>query len=212
MTASHTTRPQPDATGSIETDRQNRRRRTLYASLAGWTLLGAASVGLVACSTSGQSAGITSAAATAVASSTASSPASSAESSSPTSAATSEAAAEAAAAGAATVETAPATTASGSTYQDGTYTATGTYTSPGGTEEVTITLTLADDTITAATAEGGATRPPSSQYQDEFVDNFAPLIVGKDVADVSLDKVAGSSLTSGGFNKAVETIKSQAQA
>lgn len=45
MTATDTTRPNPDASGSIQTARQNRRRRTIYASLAGWTLLGAASVG-----------------------------------------------------------------------------------------------------------------------------------------------------------------------
>ena len=46
------TRPDPDPAGSIQTARQNRRRRTIYASLAGWTLLGAASVGLVACTSS----------------------------------------------------------------------------------------------------------------------------------------------------------------
>lgn len=204
MTATDTTRPKPDASGSIETARQNRRRRTIYASLAGWTLLGAASVGLVACSTSGQSAGTTAAATSSAASSAASAPASSAASGGPSSAATGEATTAA--------EAATTAAASGSTYQDGTYTATGTYTSPGGTEEVTVTLTLTGDVITAATAEGGATKPPSSQYQAEFVDNFAALIVGKDVADVSLDKVAGSSLTSGGFNEAVETIKSQARA
>ena len=64
MTATDTTRPNPDAAGSIEAARRDRRRRTIYASLAGWTLLGAASVGLVACSSAGQSAGTTSAAAT----------------------------------------------------------------------------------------------------------------------------------------------------
>ena len=196
MTATDTTRPNPGPDGSIEAARRNRRRRTVYASLAGWTLLGATSIGLVACSSSGQSAG--SSAATTSAASSAATPAAS---SAGTSAATSSEAA-----------TTEAAAASGSTYKDGTYTATGTYTSPGGTEEVTVTLTLADDTITAATAEGGATKPPSTQYQSEFVNNFAALIIGKDVADVTLDKVAGSSLTSAGFNKAVETIKSEAQA
>jgi len=207
MTATDTTRPNPDAAGSIEAARHDRRRRTIYASLAGWTLLGAASVGLVACS----SAGTTSTAATPAASTVASSAATSAADSSPASAAAGDATSAAA-----TTEAAATTgvteAAAGTAYQDGTYTATGSYTSPGGTEEVTITLTLTGDTITAATAEGGATKPPSSQYQGEFVDNFAALIIGKDVADVTLDKVAGSSLTSGGFNKAVETIKSQAQA
>lgn len=191
MTATETSRPHhggaPDPE-SIQAARRDRRRRTIYASLAGWTLLGAAGVGLVACSSAAQATG-TSAAASSSASLAA------------TSAPSMEAATSAAAAAADT-----------STYQDGTYTATGTYTSPGGTEEVTITLTIADDVIADATAEGGATRPPSSQYQGEFVDNFAALIIGKDIADVSLDKVAGSSLTSGGFNAAVETIKTDAQA
>lgn len=180
MTATETAHPHhggaPDP-DSIQAARRDRRRRTIYASLAGWTLLGAAGVGLVACGSSAQATGTTAAAATT--SAAASSPA--------TPAATSAASTEAA-------------------------TATEAATSPGGAEEVTITLTIADDVITAATAEGGATRPPSSQYQGEFVDNFAALIIGKDIADVSLDKVAGSSLTSGGFNAAVETIKTDAQA
>jgi uncharacterized protein with FMN-binding domain len=211
MTATDTTRPNPDAAGSIEAARHDRRRRTIYASLAGWTLLGAASVGLVACSSAGTTSTAATPAASTVASSAASSAATSAADSSPASAAAGDATSAAA-----TTEAAATTgvteAAAGTAYQDGTYTATGSYTSPGGTEEVTITLTLTGDTITAATAEGGATKPPSSQYQGEFVDNFAALIIGKDVADVTLDKVAGSSLTSGGFNKAVETIKSQAQA
>ena len=206
MTATDTTRPNPDAAGSIEAARRDRRRRTIYASLAGWTLLGAASVGLVACSSAGTTSTAATSAASPAATTAAASPASSAAASSP---ATTSASSSAATSAAASTEAAAAT---GTAYKDGTYTATGSYTSPGGTEEVTITLTLTGDAITAATAEGGATKPPSSQYQGEFVDNFAALIIGKDVADVALDKVAGSSLTSGGFNKAVETIKSQAQA
>ncbi len=209
-TSPHPGTPDP---ASIEAARRDRRRRTIYASLAGWTLLGAASVGLVACSTSAASTGsptaTTSAAgsATGAGTSTGTSTATSAAAAAATSAA---ATSDAATSEAATTEAAAA--ASTSTYKDGTYTATGSYTSPGGTEEVTITLTLADDVITAATAEGGATKPPSSQYQSEFVNNFAALIIGKDIDAVSLDKVAGSSLTSGGFNAAVETIKTDAQA
>ena len=201
MTATETNHQHPPTPDPLPVDaaRRDRRRRTIFASLAGWTLLGAASVGLVACSTSAASSGTTSAAATTSSAATASAASGSA--------ATSEA--SAATAEAATTEAAAAVSAS--TYQDGTYTATGSYTSPGGTEEITVTLTIENDVITAATAEGGATKPPSSQYQGEFVDNFAALIIGKDIDDVSLDKVAGSSLTSGGFNAAVETIKSDAQ-
>ena len=162
------------------------RQRRLFAAIAGWALLGAASTGIVACTNAAAQEPTTSTAAT-------------------TSSATATSAAAAGSAGA-------TTTAAASTYTDGTYTATGSYSSPGGTETISITLTLTGDVITAATAEGEATGGPSGQYQGEFEENFAALIVGKDIDDVSLDKVAGSSLTSGGFNAAVETIKSDALA
>ena len=61
-----------------------------------------------------------------------------------------------------------------------------------------------------ARARRPAARPASTRTK--FVSNFAALIVGKDIDEVSLDKVAGSSLTSSGFNAAVETIKSDALA
>lgn len=203
----------------IEQGRRDRRRRTIYASLAGWTLLGAASTGIVACSSAqtgepAAAAAATTQAASSSAAATSAAPSSGAPSS--TAAASTEASSSAAASSAessATSSAAPTTSAAAaSTYKDGTYTATGSYQSPGGTESVTITLTIADDTITDASGEGAATRPPSSQYQGEFLDNFAGQIVGKNIDEVSLSKVAGSSLTSGGFNQALQTIKTDARA
>ncbi|WP_447589312.1 hypothetical protein [Microbacterium lacticum] len=41
---------------------------------------------------------------------------------------------------------------------------------------------------------------------------IAGEVVGKDIDDVSVSRVAGSSLTSGGFNDALETIKADARA
>lgn len=202
----------------LEQARRDRRRRTIYASLAGWTLLGAASTGIVACSSaqSGEpaaAAGATTQAASSGAAATTPAPASSASSSSASSTAVASGGASSSAEPSATSSAAPTTSAAAATtYKDGTYTATGSYQSPGGQESVTITLTLAGDTITDASGQGGATRPPSSQYQGEFLDNFASQIVGKNIDEVSLSKVAGSSLTSGGFNEAVQTIKSDARA
>ncbi|KQP27893.1 hypothetical protein ASF38_03500 [Aeromicrobium sp. Leaf272] len=52
----------------------------------------------------------------------------------------------------------------------------------------------------------------SKQYQEKFAGGIADEIVGKNIDDIDVSKVAGSSLTSGGFNEAVDQIKSEAQA
>ena len=193
--------------------KSQRRQRRLFAAIAGWALLGAASTGIVACTNAAAQEFTSSAQSATTSNSAPSSTAPTSTSSSSASASTSSAAPTSSEAAASSSTAEPTTAAAAaSTYADGTYTATGSYSSPGGTETISISLTLSDDVITAATAEGEATGGPSSQYQGEFEENFAALIVGKDIDDVSLDKVAGSSLTSGGFNAAVETIKSDALA
>jgi uncharacterized protein with FMN-binding domain len=97
-------------------------------------------------------------------------------------------------------------------YTDGEYTATGSYSTPGGSEEVTVTLTLANDIVTAVSAEGSATSGNSAQYQSQFLDGYKPSVEGKDVDAISLSRISGSSLTSDGFNKALEAIKADASA
>jgi len=189
--------------------KSQRRQRRLFAAIAGWALLGAASTGIVACTNA--AAQESTSAQTAATPSTSAAPTSSSAAASSSTASSTSAVSSSSAASSSSAETTTAAAAA-STYADGTYTATGSYSSPGGTETISISLTLTGDVITAATAEGEASGGPSSQYQGEFEENFAALIVGKDIDDVSLDKVAGSSLTSGGFNAAVETIKSDALA
>ena len=98
------------------------------------------------------------------------------------------------------------------TYKDGTYTASGTYQSPGGSEEIEVTVTLQHNKITSTSATAKAASGTSRQYQQEFVSSYKALIVGKDINDVELDRVAGSSLTSNGFNDALEEIKQDATA
>ena len=108
----------------------------------------------------------------------------------------------------------PATMSSteAATYKDGTYTQKGRYVSPGGAESVDVTVTIANDIITAATVKGNASRGESKGYQAEFIDGFKSKVVGKDIDEVSLSRVAGSSLTSNGFNTALKLIKADAQA
>ncbi|WP_382309622.1 hypothetical protein [Herbiconiux sp. UC225_62] len=107
--------------------------------------------------------------------------------------------------------TADAGTSSGSsTYADGTYDAKGNYISPNGKEEVDVSVTLAGDVITAVTVTPEATNPTAIQYQTQFADGIAAVVVGKDIDEIDVSRVAGSSLTSGGFNEAIEAIKADA--
>lgn len=96
-------------------------------------------------------------------------------------------------------------------YTDGTYTETGGYQAPSGPESVDVTVTLVGDIITDVQVVGSATDPQAQQHQGEFVDGIAAVVVGKNIDDLSVDKVGGSSLTSGGFNKAIEAIKGDAK-
>lgn len=98
----------------------------------------------------------------------------------------------------------------GGGYADGTYTATGQYQAPSGTESVEVTVTLEDEIITDVQVVGHATDPEAKQHQAEFISGIANEVVGKDIDELQVSRVAGSSLTSGGFNAAIETIKADA--
>ena len=98
----------------------------------------------------------------------------------------------------------------GGPYADGTYEATGDYQSPNGTETVDVTITLESEIITSATVVGFGESPNSKRFQGEFIGGIGDVVVGKDIDDISVSKVAGSSLTSGGFNAAIDAIKADA--
>ncbi len=102
-------------------------------------------------------------------------------------------------------------TSTNTEYKDGSYTATGNYSSPGGSEKITVTVTLKDGVITDTSAESGATDQNSQEYQEQFISGYKSLVVGKSITSVNLSRVSGSSLTSQGFNSALSQIKSQAQ-
>ena len=105
----------------------------------------------------------------------------------------------------------PALAGSGSGYKDGTYSADGTYVSPNGTETVGVQLTLASGTVTDVQITQHPSNPNTRKFQGEFAGGIAAQVVGRNIDDLNVSKVAGSSLTSGGFNQAVEKIKSEAQ-
>lgn len=97
-------------------------------------------------------------------------------------------------------------------YKDGTYSATGVYTAPSGSEDLGVSLTLKGNIITDVTVTNTAKNEVSIKLQNMFIDGYKVLVVGKDINTVKLDKVSGSSLTPKGFNDAIEKIKLEAQA
>ncbi len=96
-------------------------------------------------------------------------------------------------------------------YKDGSYSATGTYTSPAGPEQIAVTVSIKDDKIISANVISKASNEVSVKLQGMFIGGYKAVVVGKNIDDVVLDKVAGSSLTPKGWNDAVVKIQAQAK-
>lgn len=100
---------------------------------------------------------------------------------------------------------------SGTDYADGTYTAEGSYLPPRGEPEtITVTVTLQDNIVQSVVVEGTPNEPETKLYQGQFVDGISAVVVGKPIDELNVGIVSGSSLTSGGFNAAIEEIKAEA--
>lgn len=100
--------------------------------------------------------------------------------------------------------------ANSGSYKNGTYKETGNYQSPSGASSVQVKVTLVNSVVTKVTVTPDATDPTSKAYQDAFVGGVSAEVVGKKLNDLAVSKVAGSSLTSLGFNDAISKIKSDA--
>ena len=107
---------------------------------------------------------------------------------------------------------APVATRKQTVYKNGTYIAVGSYQSPAGTEQISVTVTLVNDVITNTSAVSMANDRTSSRYESRFIGGYASQIVGKNIDTVQLSYVSGSSLTPSGFNDALSKIKSSARA
>ena len=118
-----------------------------------------------------------------------------------------------------TVVSTPTTSVAGSSsttaaavYKDGTYSATGSYISPGGPDHVGVTLTLSNDVVTDVTVTPEPGDGQSARYQAKFVSGYKQYVVGQNIDTIHLTKVSGSSLTPGGFDDALAQIKTEAAA
>ena len=73
-----------------------------------------------------------------------------------------------------------------------------------------MSVTLDDDVITAVTVTPHATNPTSRDLQERFAEAIPELVVGRDIDEVDVGRVAGSSATPDGFNAAIDQIKADA--
>ncbi|WP_341393634.1 FMN-binding protein [Arthrobacter sp. G119Y2] len=106
---------------------------------------------------------------------------------------------------------APQDAAPAGSYADGEYSAQGSYTPPSNqTEDVDVTLTLEDSVVTALEVTTSGNHPTSKMHQRDFTSKVQEQVVGRNLDELDVDKVGGSSLTSSGFNKALDAIRSEA--
>lgn len=96
-------------------------------------------------------------------------------------------------------------------YKDGTYSADGTYGTPGGQESVSLSLTLSGGMITSAQITNKANNDVSKNYQNRFSAGYKTQVIGKYIEGVQLRSVSGSSLTPKGFMDALANIEAQAK-
>lgn len=91
-------------------------------------------------------------------------------------------------------------------YTDGEYTVEGQY----GSKSIIVNLNLADDKIKDVKVTPNTTIKMSLGLQKRFAEAVPEVVVGRPIDEIHLDKLAGSSKTTQGFNDALEKIKQEA--
>ena len=112
----------------------------------------------------------------------------------------------------ATIPESTATVSTTSKYKNGTYKATGTYGTPEGQESIDVSLTLENGIVTDANVIANASGGRSLRYQQMFIGGYKTSVVGKNIDELNLGRISGSSLTPIGFNNAITAIKTEAKA
>ncbi|VVC01861.1 Uncharacterised protein [uncultured archaeon] len=90
---------------------------------------------------------------------------------------------------------------------DGNYTEPVTYMSPGGKDELMMSVVVKGDVITSVSITPTKADNKSMMYMSNYNKNIQPLVVGKKINELNLPKnVAGSSLTNGAFKQYVADL------
>ncbi len=101
--------------------------------------------------------------------------------------------------------------AAASPFRDGRYDAVGRYATPGGDESIEVAVQVSGGVVIAADVRTEALSPTALQFQEQFRQHVTVQVVGRNLAEVSVSRVAGASLTSVGFDGALTQIKSAAR-
>lgn len=92
-------------------------------------------------------------------------------------------------------------------YKDGDYEVEGVY---GGSKSIIVKLELSDDKIKNVEVTPNTEIRMSLSLQKKFAAAVPEVVTGKSIDEVKLDKLAGSSKTTLGFNDALEKIRTEA--
>lgn len=102
-------------------------------------------------------------------------------------------------------------TSTSAIYNDGTYTASADYSVPHGYQNsIDISVTIANDIITAVSTDNDYSDNESGMYIDAFESDLEGEVVGQLLSEVSFSRIGGASLTTDGFNEALELVQSAA--
>ncbi len=97
-------------------------------------------------------------------------------------------------------------------YKDGTYSVTADYYTPEDTDTIKVTLALKNGVVTNVSSTTTTSSRESRQYDSMFLNAYKSYVVGKSLSGLNLNRVSGASLTTDGFNNALDMIRQQAQA
>ncbi len=94
-------------------------------------------------------------------------------------------------------------------YRNGTHSTQSSYRTPGGTYQISVNLTIANDKITDSTVSFDS-KGTRDGYSKRFSNSYQSVIIGQDLGSASLSRVGGASLTTRAFNNAIISIRRQA--
>ena len=96
-------------------------------------------------------------------------------------------------------------------YKDGTFAAQSNYRVPHSVETIKVTLVVKNGVVTDSQVQNSEGDGTSAMFQESFASEYKSYVVGKNLAALNLDVVAGASDTSYAFDQALDSIRSQAQ-
>lgn len=98
-----------------------------------------------------------------------------------------------------------------SIYKDGTYTSVASYSVPHGNQNsIDVSLTIKSDVITNVSATNDYSDNESGMFIDSFESSLESKVVGKTLIGTSFSRIGGASLTTNGFQSAIESIRNEA--